>query len=403
VASRWVCSVLWILFYLGPAYFMVLPVRAAEYVITPSVTLRETYDDNVYFRDVDDFEHLISPALELDGRTDLARVQTACAWDISKYPRHDELDSVDQRYRLSGTVSPNPLLQLNISGRYAYDYTFVSTLEESGLVAERSRRTSATVQPGATFILDPRNTLEFSYEFNKTRYDFERYPDYVVHGLNLTWFHALRNERTRIICLLGGNWADFDQNDGEVRQRTCRALAGIDHQWRETLQVTLTAGAHYTESKFPKTELVFVPPASFTSTTTNLEEDDRGFIVDGTLNWRLEPITLSASVNRDVAPSIYGENITRDRVRAALTYRLSDNIRCTLATAYYRNETEGFVQEEKWQTYSARCTITYQFTEDINLQLGYAYTWTENRITDRSEDRNRIFLQLATAWSDTID
>ena len=157
---------------------MVLPVWAAEYVITPSVKFRETYDDNVYFRDVDDFEHIISPALKLDGRTERARWQATCAWDISKYQRNDELDSVDQAYRLSGTVSPGTLFQLNISGDYVCDYTFVSTLEELGLVAERSRRNSATVRPGATFILDPRNTLQFSYEFNKTQYEIESYPDY---------------------------------------------------------------------------------------------------------------------------------------------------------------------------------------------------------------------------------
>ena len=178
VVSRWVCPVSWILFCVCLGYLMVLPVGAAEYVITPSVKLRETYDDNVYFRDVDDFEHLISPALKVDARTETAEWQATCAWDISEYQEHDELDSVDQAYRLSGTVSPGTLLQLNISGKYVRDYTFVSTLEESGLVAERSGRNSATVRPGATFILDPRNTLQFSYEFNKTQYEIESYPDY---------------------------------------------------------------------------------------------------------------------------------------------------------------------------------------------------------------------------------
>jgi hypothetical protein len=244
------------------------------------------------------------------------------------------------------------------------------------------------VEPGAAIIVTPRNTLEFSYQFNKTEYDLESYPDYVSHGPNLTWFHDLMNERTRIICVLGGNWVDFEEeeNEGGVRQQTWRAMAGVDHQWTEALQVTLTAGAHYTKSRFQKTE-----------------EDNRGFILDGTLNWRLEPITLSASVSRDVAPSIYGEIITLDRVSTVLGYRLSEKLRCILSTAYYHSETEGFVQEERWQTYSVRPSMMYSFTEDMNLQLGYAYTRTENEITNYSEDQNRFFVEFSAAWPITIE
>jgi hypothetical protein len=394
----------------------VLPVRAAEYVITPSVKVRETYDDNVYFRNVDDFKHLISPALKLDGRTDRARWQATCAWDITEYQYHDELDSVDQTYRLSATVSPSTLLQLNISGHYVDDYTFASTLEESGLLAERSRRSSATMQPGAVFILDSRNTLEFSYEFNRSWYELESYPGYVVHGLNLMWFHNLTNERTRIIYMLSGNKTDFEGNkdyyfeedDGnsaqkkaDVRQRTYRILAGMDHQLTETLRVSVKAGAHYTESEFPSFQKMAL--GTFIPVYDIEKKSDTGFILDGALTWHLELITLSASINRDVTPSIYGENITRDRVSAALRYRLSEKLRCSLNTAYYHSETESFTQKQEYQTYSIRPALIYRFTEDINLELSYAYTRTKNEITDQSEDQNRFFVQLSTAWPSTID
>ncbi|MDL2124382.1 MAG: outer membrane beta-barrel protein [Deltaproteobacteria bacterium] len=420
MVSRWLCSVFWIQFCLCLGCFIVLPVRAAEYVITPSVKVRETYDDNVYFRNVDDFKHLISPALKLDGRTDRARWQATCAWDITEYQYHDELDSVDQTYRLSATVSPSTLLQLNISGHYVDDYTFASTLEESGLLAERSRRSSATMQPGAVFILDSRNTLEFSYEFNKSRYELESYPGYVVHGLNLMWFHNLTNERTRIIYVLSGNQTDFkgnkdyyfEEDDGNfaqkkanVRQRTYRFLTGMDHQLTETFRVSVKAGAHFTEAEFPSFQWIAYDLASdtFIMVYDIEKKSDTGFILDGALTWHLELITLSASINRDVTPSIYGENITRDRVSAALRYRLSEKLRCSLNTAYYHSKTESFTQKQEYQTYSIRPALIYRFTENINLELSYAYTRTKNEITDQSEDRNCFFVQLSTAWPSTID
>ena len=399
----------WIQFCLCLGCFIALPVRAAEYVITPSVKVRETYDDNVYFRNVDDFKHLISPALKLYGRTDRAWWQASCAWDISEYQHYDELDSVNQTYRLSATVLPSTLLQLNISGYYVDDYTFDSTLEESGLLADRSRRSSTTVQSGAAFMLDPRNTLEFSCEFNKTRNELESYSDYVVHSLNLRGFHNLTNERTRIIFVLSGNQVDFEGNKkyyfknfarkkADVRQRTYRILAGMDHQLTETLLISVKAGAHYTESEFP-----YGTQYNFIKIYDIEKKSDTGFILDGALTWHLELITLSASVNRDVTPSIYGENITRDTVSAGLRYRLSEKLRCSLSTAYYHSETEGFIQEQKYQTYSIRPALNYRFTEDINLELGYTYFRTKNEITDQSKDRNRFFVQLSTVWPSTID
>jgi len=420
VVSRWPCLIFRFLFCLCLGCFIVLPLRAAEYVITPSVKVRETYNDNVYSQNIDDFEHLISPALKLDGRTDRALWQATCAWDILKYQNHDELDSVDQLYQLSATVSPSNLLQLNISGHYVDDYTFDSTLEESGLLAERSRRNSATVQPGATFMLDPRNTLEFSCEFNKTRYELESYSDYVVRGLNLMGFHDLTNERTRIIYMLSGNQVDFRGNreyyfegyDGDfaqkkadVRQRTYRVLTGMDHQLTETLLVSVKAGAYYSESEFPSFQEITYDLASGTFIPVHdiEKKSGTGFILDGALTWRLELITLSASVNRDVAPSIYGENITSNRVSAGLRYRLSKKLRCSLNTAYYHSKTEGFIEDQKSHTYSIRPALIYRFTKDINLELGSAYTRTKNEITDQSEDINRFFVQLSTAWPGTID
>ncbi|MBN1841127.1 MAG: outer membrane beta-barrel protein [Deltaproteobacteria bacterium] len=385
-------SVFLLLFSLGMACFVVVDAGAAQYVVTPSVELQETYDDNVFLKEIDDFEHLISPGLVFDVRTERTELKAGGAWDISDYQRHSELDSVDQTYEFSASVNPSELWRLDFSGQYKDDYTFISALEESGIIADRSRRKRATLEPGVAIVLDPRNTLEFSYDFVKTQYDLERYPDYRVHGPNLTWIHGLMNERTSIICSAGATLVDFEETSGDlnVRQRTYRGLAGIDHRFSETLQLRLLAGASYTESKFPRAGL-------------SVEEKDTGLIVDGALEWRLERLSLSGNVNRDITPSIYGENVTRDRVRAGLRYRFTEKLRSGLSVSYYHTETDGLVDREKRLTYSVRPSMIYRFTEDVDLRLGYAYTWTENEITDYSQERNRFFLELAVAWPKTFD
>lgn len=242
-----------------------------------------------------------------------------------------------------------------------------------------------------------------SVGFTKTQYLLESYPDYRLHGLGVSWFHDLLNERTRIIWAVSADQADFEDDDGDVKQRTHRARAGLDHRFTETLQFQLTAGTRYTESEFPRTESVFTPPDSVEITTKTEEEGDSAFIVDGTLQWGAEKLGLSASVNRDVTPSIYGEVITRNRVSAGFIYQWSEKLRGGLSPGYYLSETDGVVRQEEWETYTVRPAVTYTFNRDIELQLGYGYTHSEDQDTDRSEDRNRAFVQLTMAWPKQID
>lgn len=364
---------------------------AADYSVTPSVKLRETYDDNVFLKEVDDLEHRISPAVELGMSTEKADVKATGTLDISEYERHNEFDSLDQEYGLSVDLTPSALWQAGFSGRYVDDYTFVSALEESGVLAERARRKRASVDPYVTIALDDRNSLKAGYSFTKAQYNLDAYSDYRVHGGTLSWYHSLTNERTRLIFSVGASRADFYRTGQDVVQKTYRGFLGLEHQFTEALSLTVLAGPRYTESEFPRGG-------------GSVEEDDSGIVLDGTLDWRLEErLSLSANANRDVAQSIYGENMTRDRARVGFMYRLTERLRGNLNAAYYRNKTEGLIQEEKRQTYTVQPALSYRLTEKLTLRAGYSYAWTENKITDRSLERNRVYVQLAMNWPVLFD
>ena len=377
-------------FYLFSLFFCLtllafMDARAAEYTVTPSVSLRETYDDNIFFRDVDDFEHLISSGLGFGIRTETSEIQASGTWDISEYQRHNELDTVDQTYGLSAGLTPGPLWRFDFMGEFRDDYTFVSALEESGVLAESSRRKRVQLQPSATMVVDSRNRVELSYDFTKVQYRLESYPDYRVQGASLVWQHDLINERTTVLCSLGGNYVDFEASGGDVKQQTYRVLAGIDHKFTETLQLTFMVGPRFTESEFPRGG-------------ATVDDDKTGAIVDATLDWRLERLHFSANANRDITQSIYGENMTRDRLRLGLMYQFTEKFRSNLSTAYYESETDGFIDDEKRQTCSVRPSVAYRLTKDLDLRVGYAYTWTENKLTDDSEEQNRVFAELSLRW-----
>jgi len=396
----------WILgaFYcFGAVQWPPVVVSAAEYRMAPGLRVRETYDDNLFLKSIDDFEHRIAGTLEMGARSERAKLTIKGNWDVSEYQRHDELDTVDQVYEVAGSVAPSPTVELHVSGAYVHDYTFTSTLEETGVVAERSKRRSATVKPGMTWVWDLRNRMELSYRFGQTQYDLASYPDSEVHGLDLLWSHGLLNERTDMLVQLGMNRADYETAGEDTQQRTYSILAGVGHQFTETFEVRLTTGIYYSESEFPITEWVMVTPGFFIPRVKTEEEEKTGWLAEGLLRWHLERFSLSAGLNRDVIPSIYGENIIRDRVYCSLGYRWNERFHWRGSAGYNHSETEGYVSDEKQQTCSIGTGLDYRFTEHTGLNLGYSYFWTENRISKDSDERNRIFLELTTEWPNSLE
>jgi len=364
--------------------------QAAQYTVTPALTVQSTYDDNVYFKEAGDLETRISPVLELGAQTEKAKVQARAALDIWEYKRLNEFDNTEQRYGLSVDLTPSDVWQTGVSGTYVDDYTFVSTLEETGVLADSSRRKQSTVDPYVTYFLDARNSLRGAFSFVKTDYDLDQYPEYRVHGGTLTWSHALMNEKTVFFCSAGVSDAKYKQSAGDTVETTYRLVFGWEHPFSETLKGTVSAGPLYTDSDYYRGG-------------TLVNESTTDVFLDGTLEWKQERLTLSAHVDYDIDHSIYGENITRARIRGTLGYRWTERFRGNLSTAFYRSETDGLLQDEKRQTYSLNPSVSYRLTETIDLRGGYGYTWTENQISDYTQERNKVYVQLAMDWPVLFD
>jgi len=375
------------------AFFEIGLLYGAEHRINASLGLRETYDDNVYLRDIDDLEHRFSPAVEFARTSELSSIAASAQLDIREYDDYDEFNTVEQVYGLSASAVPGPNYELSFNGSYRYDYTFNDVLEESGIIAERSRRKYTSLAPGVTFLVGPRDSMGLSYSFTMVDYDTDRYEDYDVNGLNLSWFHEFLNARTTFIGTVGALRAVYDREPEDTEQTTYRATAGFEHEISERADIGFTVGGRYTESEFSQTVVVF-PFVIITSETSY----ETGLLFDAFVRLRRERSSVVFKLNRDVANSIYGEDITRDQVTVNLDFETSDRTRIGMSAAYRRSETEGYIDDEERQAYWVRPRISYLFSEEVRLELGYNYTWTENRKTDDTDERNRVYLQLSMNW-----
>jgi len=380
--TRLLCSI--ILIHLCLLYMTVVQVTATEYGALASLRFRETYDDNVFFEGIDDFEHRITPSLALAAVTENSSLQAGASLDITKYQRHDELDTVDQYYQVLTGLSPSPRLLLDVTGTYVRDHTFQAALEETGIIADRDKREQATVSPMATFQLTPGDRLQLFYGLNNTEFDDDGTPDYLYHDLRLRWRHALKNERTSVLLVVGGSQTDYDDtidNPGEkLKQRTVGGVVGFDHQLAETSTLRLVAGPRYTTSEYRGSE--------------RNDKQTVGFLGDAALTWRSERITVSMKANQGYRPSTVGENVQRTRVDLTVGYRLTERLGCSLSGYYRYSKSDDAEDESKNQVFAVRPELNYQLPWRMNLRLGYSYTWTENKVTNETDTRNRVFLEL---------
>jgi opacity protein-like surface antigen len=323
--------------------------------------------------------------LEVGSQTEKSHVKAKAHLDIWEYKRLNEFDNTEQFYDLSVGLAPHELWESGFSGSYVDDYTFVSTLETSGVLADPSRRKKVMVEPYVTHMFDSRNSIKGTYSFSKGQYDLAQYPDYRVHGGSLTWSHGLRNERTVFFCVAGINDVTYDQPTGDTTQTTYRGVFGWEHPFTETLKGTFMIGPMVMDSEFFR--------------NGNMEsQNNTAFYLDASLEWHDERITLSAHVDQDIDYSIYGENILRSRIRGTVNYDWTESLRANLSAAFYRSETDGVVQDEKRQSYWVRPWVTYRITDNVKLRTGYRYTHTENRNTDNTQERHRIGVQLSMDW-----
>ena len=92
--TRLSCSI--ILIHLCLLYITVVQVTAAEYGAIASLRFRETYDDNVFFEGIEDFEHIITPSLALAAVKENTSLKDGASHDIIDYQRHNEQEAENQ-------------------------------------------------------------------------------------------------------------------------------------------------------------------------------------------------------------------------------------------------------------------------------------------------------------------
>ena len=158
------------------AHAQLLPPTAAPaqtgYYVTPSLSVAEVYDDNVFFASSareHDFLTRLSPGLQAGYQSAPLTVAGGYSFDSEIYSRHSALTTAQMRQRGSIDVKATPIqvLTLSVSVTYFQTRTPVELNLETGLAARRVLAERYTANPAFTYRYDPLTTAKGDYTYSK--------------------------------------------------------------------------------------------------------------------------------------------------------------------------------------------------------------------------------------------
>jgi hypothetical protein len=376
------------------------PAAADEFKLTPSIDVREEYNDNILFetRDVQrDFITVATPALTLSNRSETTDLNLRAALADYHYARYSSLNAVNPTLQGSIRQRLTPRLAVSANAGYLRDSNPDRELEETGLVLNSVKRERFQGGFSSEYILSEKTTTRLSYNFGRERYDSIAYADLESHGILLSAVQDLdaRFSRTKGRANLG--YDQYRYSTGAL-VNNYSATVGFMRNITETVSLLLDAGGRYTVTDIDMYRNVApfpFPPVLVKEEQTN---SGWGWVWQTTLAYKGEKGTANLSFGNNVFPaSGRTGNTERMSLAADVRYRLTYEWSAAVNGAYYKNksdQSEFSTTEISEQTWLLSPSMRYEFTKDLYLDASYSFNRVEYRQLETDAARNIVMVKL---------
>jgi hypothetical protein len=320
----------------------------AGYYLTPSLSVAEVYDDNVFFTTsprTHDFLTRIGPGLKAGYQSAPLTVEGSYTFDSEIYSRRTELTTplVRQRGLLELKATPDPVLALSVSGAYSQTKTPAELNLTTGLAARRVLAERYTANPGFTYRFDPLTTAKGDYTFSK---------DLLAGGVtidshieNLVLDHRLSPRDT-----VGPGYVGRQFAFAGFPALTSHAFTlGWSHELTPLTTFTLRGGPRWTEGTVDRL------PEALASIRHTLKNGELSLTYASTL------ATIIGQAAAATAQSITGKATTE----------LLPRLELSAGPAVYWVSSEAF----KATVYSVLLEASYKLTKALALQTSYQYSF----------------------------
>lgn len=377
---------------------------AYELRLTPDLRERLTWNDNFFFKNVEDFELRSEPKLSLDYRSE--RNQLSASGDLAdfRYLDKSEYDRANYAADLVWRGQLSERLNASLQGGWLRDYSLDSFWDDdSSAYVTMLRRKNYNAGTTLSYELTELDSVDLSFNWSKLVYEkrVSGYSDYDMLGGNVTWRHSLLDGRMSLVAL--GSWqhVEFDsppQGRGplagkqDITQNSFNALAGIYWSPLEKLVLQIMAGANYTESEVENAGLLVnwgLQPQKRNSHST-------GLTGSFDLTWKEENSAVKLSYKQEQLPSAYGELRTVNTVMLSGSYDFNRRTGVYSSLRYSNSKSDNVTGREISKDFWIyNLQGRYLFTPELSGILQYSHMYYYNKSDDARERSNAVFLQFA--------
>ncbi len=371
-------------------------------VLTPVVSVRAEYDDNIRFAVQDPVGDVVSSLRAgLDATHTTERLETNAGISLRalRYAEDSDLDREEGRVEAGLSYAFTERWSAGGSASYSLDSALESELQETGLVTEQSERGRLSAGGRLNYRLTELQDLGLSVSVRSTEYDSDRFVNYDTSRVTLTWYRAFQNQRDGLT--VQPYWSGQSSNTSDAA--TWGLMVGWTRMWTERWRLNAFLGVRKTTTKtsFLRQGWVFDPallpelPFRLEEETVTEEASSWGGLADLSVEWTGETWSATASYNRDLSYDSLGEPIEQDRLSLSVTARWDERLSasCTGSVSLTRRETQ--IDDVGSRSFSLAPAVSYRLTEDHWLNAGVAYdAYEDEKVAESRRDRKRIWISL---------
>jgi len=370
---------------------------ADEFKLTPSIGVRESYDDNLFFstdNKIDDYITRIFGGIDLLNRTERLDLNLSAKVDGLLYADNTDLNDVEQFYNAGIGYLITERVKVAANGGYSQDSRPDRDIETTGLVFTGVKRKRWNAGASADVTLSEVSAMSLAYAFEQDKFDKPEYTDYDFHTANLGYTRDFSKILPRLIGRVNAGYADYSTDNTDID--IWSATLGFSRDITEVFNLLVDVGARYAASKFTVPAFVPFPPFFVTAAETEYDWGPTGQIV---LSYKGETTRWDITAAKEVRPAS-GSNGTADRTSFLLNirHRFAEKFSAHLAAQYFLNKANAGTLSQQAideETVSIRPGLSYEIMDNLVLTASYTYTRVNYKISDTEAERNRVFMQLS--------
>jgi len=411
----WLIPLLFILYMFSTC----LSLAQTHFEVTPSISVSEVYDDNIYLtyaNEESDYITTVSPSIDLNIISENSNLTFLYSPTFVRYAQEDENDTVRHSGTLTFSQELSQRLRFDLTDTYLRTEEPVETTE--GIESVRSNRNTYQRNTGRAtlqYTFGEENALSLGYGHSMLENEDITLDDGTTRNpfANMTYWFNVKNG---IELDYQYTKADFtrDDNNAAGDDYTGNA-AGIRYLYRFTPHTTGYAGYDFTNRHFEglsedykvhegtigfdhsfSQELSLSVGGGYFIQKNRQSDDEKGYSYNTSLVKSLEQGSISFGGQGGWSEAyLEAERTGFTRywgLNSQFEYQLMERLSSYAGGSYRRNKEPG---DREWETLRANCGISWAFYQYFSLSLDYSSSTRDDDINTDDYNANRIMLILS--------